>query len=235
MYNFVKAATVAAAVLVGGAAQAATVEINSISAEWVNVNPNTGISNFGNVLLWGNGGQQSGYVFDATMPGPVASNPFLLGDFTHNNFPITGATLSSADLKLSVNVTVVSDSGVAQTVDLAPTYTVNHNETPNTASTCSGDSVPCDDIVTFGNIWDGSATVTVDGVEYSFVLAGFSQDGGATLVDAFRTIEGQSNTAGLWASFSTAPVSAVPLPAAGFMLLGAMGGLGALRLRRKAA
>jgi hypothetical protein len=55
-------------------------------------------------------------------------------------------------------------------------------------------------------------TVTLSGTVYQLMITGFSQDGGATVVDQFLTLEGQPNTATLYAKLVEVPPVDVPEP-----------------------
>lgn len=224
----------AGTVLAGTVAQAATVNISSIGVQWTNLNPGSGIytSGDGKTISWGGNGTYSSYTFSPTATPFAAANPFALGNFTHNNYSISTsfATLSNADLKLTITGNVDG-----QAFSITPTYTFTHDETSNTASNCPGQPVPCNDYVSFTNLFNPGASVDVNGTLYTIALSGFMQ--GGSLVNQFVTTENQSNVATLYASWTeTPPPSEVPLPAGVVLLLSAVGGLGgvgALRARRK--
>lgn len=155
------------------------------------------------------------------------SNPFDLGTFTHNNFTISGTFLQSVDLDITVSGDI---DGTA--FSIVRTFAFTHTETPNVSSQCPSNPNPCPDIVDFNNDYSASEVVDVNGDLYTIILNGFNQNG--STVTSFLTEEGQTNSAVLSASWEVVPAPApVPLPAAGVLLLGAMGGLGALRARRK--
>jgi hypothetical protein len=127
-----------------------------------------------------------------------------------------------------VDIGIASAPGLINSV-----FSFTHNETPNSPqSSCPGDTPPCDDIVTVSNNL-GNETFTIGGDIFTFQVLGFSTDGGTTFLDNFRTVEGQPNPAGLWGSYTSSPISTIPLPAAGWLLLAGIGGLGALRRFRK--
>lgn len=136
----------------------------------------------------------SAYQFDGVNPGdaPLDGSLFELGVFIHENFTIKFPSITGATLEVSLDFTT---EGVSQTF----TYFFSHTETPNNESPCAeGGSIPCPDLV---SIPDASSleTVVLGGEEYTLSIIGFSQDGGATILEDFLTLEGQANPATLWA------------------------------------
>ena len=71
-------------------------------------------------------------------------------------------------------------------------------------------------------------TFKLNGKDYTLAFAGFQVNGDT--VSQFITQEGASNTAQLIGRFS---VAEVPLPAAGWLLVSALGGLGVMSRRRR--
>lgn len=207
---------------------AATVEIASIMGVWDNTVTAGGGTASGegtSFITFGNtSGTQSGYDFAATSTPFTAGNPFDLGVSTHDNFVIYGGSLQSADLLVNVMGTI---DGTA--FSLAPIFSFMHDETTNSTPCNPVGATVCPDVVTFANAQDLSEIVNVGGEDFTVTIEGFQV--GGSLVSAFTTEEGQSNSATLVASIS-APAP-VPLPAAGWGLLMGIGALGAMR-RRKA-
>jgi hypothetical protein len=99
-----------------------------------------------------------------------------------------------------------------------------HNETPNAAPCDPSGATICPDVVTLVSEVSGETGVKVGTQFVKLRIDGFPS--GLT----FITEEGQANRAPLTASFT---VTTVPLPAAGWLLLAGLGGLGLLRSRRK--
>lgn len=232
-------ATTAVAVIVAGGASASTISdivITSVTGEWTSVTGGTNVSGLTtNAISWGtttpSGGPQSGYTFVGAAPptqGPFLSDTvFTLGDFTHDNFPInSGTSITAATLEVTTDFTIGGTAG-----SLTSQFIFDHFETPNDpagAPCAAGGPEPCGDLVTPTLNVGASDSLTIDGVDYFVSVTGFSM--GAS----FLTAENASNTATLLGTF-TADVAAIPLPAAGWMLLAGVGGLAALRRRKKAA
>jgi hypothetical protein len=212
-----------------GAANAASLTTSGI---WIDADPSdtvglTGIKT--NEIFWGSPASssgQSGYSFvsmgSATVdPSDLVAAPFAIGTFTHNNFPIfslpdpssiTGATLD-VDLSLDAFSTTF-------------TFDFAHFETPNSVNPCAaGGSQPCPDEVSFLDGGVSSQFITLEGIDYNLTLIGFSQDGGTTLVDKFLTLEGQANSAVLYAQLTEVPPPAATPEPASLLGLIAIGGI----------
>ncbi|WP_165915642.1 THxN family PEP-CTERM protein [Rhodovulum marinum] len=229
------AAAITAAAFVAQGASAASFYVDNVVGTWTNVQPGSA-TNLNNVsgdpatLSWGNPAAgatgQSQYIFNANSPsGPWAEGALIdFGQFTHNNQPITGTSITSADLEFAFQVDDVAP--ITASSPLAGlTLSFTHNETPNV-----GGGNCCNDEVT-ATISSGGGSFTLGSLVYTFSVLGFSQDGGSSFVSSFSTVEGQPNTANLYGKYSVAPV---PLPAAAWMLIAGLGGLGVMARRRKA-
>jgi hypothetical protein len=224
--NFVVAAAAALFVL---PASAALITINGITPSWVNPAPGAGITinNGGDPITarWGvpaSEGGQSGYNFDDNATPVVVdtnlnSGRFLLGTFTHLNQPIFEPFLTSIGLSVTVDVL----GGVPGS--FAEIFNLFHNETPNTCG-CLSDN----DIVTFsaGTL---NSSFTVGGQSYILRLLGFSNNGGATLLPSFSSVEGGNNSTGLYAQI----VARAQVPEPGTLLLMGAGLLSLAFVRRR--
>ena len=238
MYSKAIAGAVLALGVTVSAASAGTVTINSISGKWQNSDPVTGISGIGTDLIrWGTGtgSGRSGYRFDAaTTPiEPTEGVDFALGEFTHFNRPITGTSLDSVDLLVTIGFDI---DGIVQT-PVESLFSFTHDETPNSPALpdCKypGSVTRCDDLVTATLNLGATESFFLDGIEYVFTISGF-EVGGSTFT-SFLTRENDDNTATLKARYVTKEsVEVIPLPAAGWLLLGGVAGLAAMR-RKKAA
>ncbi|MBE9063631.1 THxN family PEP-CTERM protein [cf. Phormidesmis sp. LEGE 11477] len=198
------------------------------SGTWSDIDPTSGITGGGtNQISWGNpsnpSNSQSSYVFDgvSTMSNVAdLTTSFLLGTFTHNNFPITGTSLDSATLNVNLGLDTLSETFA---------FGFNHNETNNATPCDPTGTTVCPDVVTFLNNSSSTQSILLDGVEYALAISGFSTDGGATLTSQFVTEEGQANNAQLFGQLT--PATPIPTPA---MLPGLVGmGIAAIRKRQR--
>ncbi|MEQ9356384.1 THxN family PEP-CTERM protein [Coleofasciculus chthonoplastes] len=188
-------------------ARGANAAFLNTSGTWTNTQPVGSINGENtNTISWGTGGTSS-YVFDGVSEtvdiNDLINAPFLLGQFTHNNFPIFDPVLQSATLNVDLSLDSFSQTFL---------FDFTHLETPNNASPCEAGGVqPCPDLVSFPNE-DSSQFITLDGVDYKLTLIGFSQNGLGNAVDEFLTIENQSNTANLFAQLTEVETENVPEP-----------------------
>ncbi len=148
---------------------------------------------------------------------PLDNTLFALGDFTHGNFPVFPPSITAATLDVSLDFT---GENVMQNF----TFGFEHTETPNNGNPCAaGGSQPCPDLVGIPDA-SSSETVLLQGNRYQLDIIGFSQDNGANVTSEFLTLEGQANTATLFARLALVPPTDVSEPSALMLLaVGLMG------------
>lgn len=192
-----------------GMAQAISI---STSGVWTSVTPD-GITTVNgidtNTVSWGTpvGLEQSSYIFDgqSAFTAPLDGTDFLLGTFTHNNFPIFLPGITGANLALSLS------GGVSKTFN----FFFEHNETPNDGNgfgfcpDTPAFGTPCPDIVSIPNT-ASSETISINGEQYRLLISGFTL--GGNVVDRFITIENQANSAQIFGRLEAVPVEEVPEP-----------------------
>lgn len=238
-----KIAAATAAVLLAAPASALT--ITSIDGDWQNASP--AVSGVGtDTIRWGNdaGFGRSGYDFDATPTSfeIEADTGFVLGTFTHLNFPVTGNVLEAVELSVSFTIEGVA-TAITSVFDFAHLETDNHlrsNWTPRSVGCANGQMNGtgvnvngCADRVTATHNEASTETFTIGATTYILEILGFQHEN--ELMTDFWTVERQTNVSQLMAIFRTVDgpePPAVPLPASGLLLLG---GLAALFARRKSA
>lgn len=121
-------------------------------------------------------------------PRGLDGTEFILGTFTHENYPITGMPQNEFDVDLAVRV-VFEDGTEADF-----SFRFHHNETPNVGP-APEDLV---DLPTFVS----PETVTIDGEEYAVLISGFKQ--GGQVVRRFVSPENGANSADIVAIFAKA-------------------------------
>jgi len=122
---------------------------------------------------------KSGYVFAGKTTDVVTDGTeFVIGTFTHQNFPIQSNGVNQFEVDLSVTVTF--EDGISRDFS----FRFRHNETPN-------DGPNPEDIVDLPTTVSPE-TVTVDGVEYAVVITGFKQ--GNDIVTQFISAENGANS-----------------------------------------
>lgn len=205
----------------------------------------------------GGSGQQSSYSFIGEAAGQIETGKnFNLGTFTHNNFVInTGTSIEGANLSVGVNLMI---GGVSKAINAA--FHFDHDETKNAGEAnglCKNGGANhvdlnlngCADRVSIQNNTNNNQSFEIDGFLYILEITGFTVAG--KLFSEFWTTENAKNSAELQARFTLVgavpgvpgvpgggepvpPPAPVPLPAAGWMILSALGALAATRARRKA-
>ena len=228
----------AIAILFGLAVPASALTVTSVEGAWQNASP--GVFGEGtSQIRWGTqwrGYDLSGYDFSATPTNFEAyqEESFVLGTFNHLNFPVTGTFLQSVDLAISFTIGGLSDA-------ITSVFSFEHIETLNnqrrfcenggrnrTGINING----CADKVSATLNLGQSESFVINDVTYVMDVLGFHQ--GIELMTDFWTAENAVNSAELVAVFrilegQEPPVSEVPLPASGLLLLGGLVGLFAKR------
>lgn len=182
-----------------------------------------------NTFTWGQGSPPppSSLNFEGSSFSTELDQLFAVGDLTYFNGTITGGTgADSVPLNILLSTTTPSD------INETFIFGFDLISTPNT-----GTPEENADIVSPINIIP-SQSFDVNGVDYTLELLGFSQDGGITIEDDFRVLEGATTTAILFGEITVAPVlpptpTSTPEPSAMIGLL-AVSGLGiANKLKKK--
>jgi hypothetical protein len=242
-------------------ANAGVVVFDNVKGAWKNPAPQNGITVSNGsptaTASWGSpaeqGGKKSSYAFtayDATtgdLGDGDTSGALKLGLFQHNNWPITGTSLSSIVLTFTADIFIDGVLFDTKSFD----FMFNHHETPNDGTgrwgACayggySGDNANkygCSDKVTMTTMSDNNQ-FTVGRDTYTVNLAGFLV--GNKLVDQFITKESgvkkkkyghgydyfeQPNKAYIMANVSMV-TSAIPEPGTWALMIAGFGAVGTM-------
>lgn len=129
--------------------------------------------------------RQSGYRFvGRKVPLHLDGKEFVLGTFTHNNFPISLGGPNQLRFSIDLGVKVIFDDG-----DLKRNFnfTLNHTETPNRGSRMQqADRVEISTVTS-------SETIEINGDAYAVEIVGFKQKG--EIVKEFISFENAANSA----------------------------------------
>lgn len=241
----IAAATLAAVTC--GLAQASSVSLSNITAEWYNAAPASNVTYFNNPssvtaqARWGVGAQQSGYDFSIaaqpvafTVP-PSPSPSQVLGTFAHLNYPISsGTSITDIQLKITADVAINGDPLVNKVFS----YDFDHWETPNGDNPCADGGVVgsgvdvngCADRVIAN--WSSTSEDFQIGLDtYTLNVIGFSLDtSGSNPFTSFWTAEAGNNAAYLLANVALrSDVENVPEPGSMALLGLALVGLTLVR------
>lgn len=224
--------------LVGGLT-AGTVDVNTATGIWASTTPVNGISGVGtSKISWGDPAEwsdkQSSYSYTTAAPilgiDTESINPFKIGTFTHENYPIYAPSLTSAVLEITLGMQIPGDGVVGGTnVSKMFSYDFKHNETPNDDDCDPPGSPACPDVVTIVNPL-ASQTFQLGDVIYTLKI-GFL-NGQGQLVSSLVTNEKQDNHADIYGVFTTEGVPQVPEPGSLLALGLGLSGV-ALAIRRR--
>lgn len=258
------AATLAASAAAVSPAAAGVVVFSNVSAAWSDPTPGSGITIANgaptSTASWGTpalGNKQSSYSFTGNgvvtddLVSGGSDGPFQLGEFQHNNWPITGTSLTSIKLLFTADVSVDGNDVGPQTFE----FLFHHDETPNngTNGACKYGGTPGSGINTYGcadqvsvesNTLQNIFTFGKD--TYTLEIAGFFS--GGALTETFLTKEGkvEKKHYGHGYKYTAFPnkayvmgtvhmvTSAIPEPSTWAMLIVGFGGVGSmLRANRR--
>lgn len=228
------AAALSAIVGISTPALSADFSISGSSGTWSNVVGGTNID-LNNVVgnetqvRWGNpvtNNGKSGLGF--TGVGTTDFNIgeiFKIGTLRHFNNTISlPSAASAADLGITLDFN--NPGGLTKTFD----FTFAIDETLNSANSCPGQPIPCDDIISFPNVLP-SESFEYLGTDYTLELVKFADSFDGPQTNEFISQEGGANSTMLFGRMTKAPdPTDVPEPASILSLL-ALGAIGAVSTR----
>lgn len=197
--------------------------LDSVSGVWNSASGGFNVNGLNtNEIRWGDPTEtyQSGLRFDGSAPPSLnfeIDEAFSLGELTHFNFPIySGTAATSANLGIELAFSEPNYSGNFE-------FTFGIDETPNAPGPPESD-----DFIAFPGAY-ANETFEIGGTSYTLKLLGFGDNPDA-LIEEFRSPEGGSNSAQLWATVTTP--SAVPEPGTIALLGIGLMGLGIVGRKR---
>ena len=184
-------------------------------------NTNSQSSGVGTNTFTFGGGTPNRFTFSGNSFSTGIDSPFAVGNFTYLNEDTQSGT-DVASVPLNIQLGFTNPSGVNQILG----FDLGINTTPNN----TGDPVLDADSVFPVNRFANSS-FNVGGTDYTLELIGFSQDGGATVIDQFILPEGQTTASAAIARITAASNVPEPSSTVGLLALGVLGS-GAM-LKRK--
>ena len=162
----------------------------------VDANGNTVTGESTNEITWEIPSEQyaSGYEFKGlSLRDQDIVETFLLGDFTHYDYPVFPPSLEKTDLNLAFQIGTETFESV---------FEIDHFETSNSSTPCAAEGVAlCLDLVAFTSLLNPESAFWRDGKTYSLQVSDFSTDSGNTITEIFLPLENQTNTASLYRQF----------------------------------
>ncbi|HRU21346.1 MAG TPA: THxN family PEP-CTERM protein, partial [Candidatus Bipolaricaulis sp.] len=195
--------------------------LSTVYGTWISADDSpTGLGT--NELRWGipsGQSQKSGYRFLGSSNVSFGSGEvFVIGTFNHLNFPVTGETITRADLQVRLQFSTPPISP-----DPVFTFRVLHEETPNERPCAYPGSTVCPDRVRFQSA-TAQETYLIGGIPYTLEILGFrvGSPTGPT-VSEFITEERQENLAYLVGRLVVAAVPSIELVKTGTLNVGSNG------------
>jgi hypothetical protein len=177
-----------------------------------------------NTFTWGVGNPPNSLNFEGSSFSTNSNQRFSIGDLTYFNGSISAGTEADS-VPLNILLSLTNPTGINETF----VFDFDIINTPN-----NGTPEQNADFV-FPVSVIPSQSFNVGGTDYTLELLGFSQDGGVTVENEFRVLEGATTTAVLFGQITVAPPNPTETPEPSAMIgLLAVGSLGmASKLKKK--